>query len=85
MKADEATSVNKSTTHLNIQVNGLGIGQTFRFAAAHDLAGGPLQEVLVDWSRPAPTIRLVYPSNRQLSAKIRTFADWAAEVFQTDG
>lgn len=82
VKADEATSVNESTAHLNMLIHGLGIGQTFRFAAAPYLADGTLQEVLTDWSRPAHTIRLVYPSNRQLSAKIRAFADWAAEIFQ---
>ena len=82
VKADEATSVNESTAHLSVLVHGLGIGQTFRFAAEPYLAKGVLQEVLADWSRPAHTIRLVYPSNRQLSAKIRAFADWAAGVFQ---
>ena len=81
VKADEATLVNESTAHLNVLVHGLGIGQTFRFAAAPYLADGTLQEVLTDWSRPPHPIRLVYPSNRQLSAKIRAFADWAAEVF----
>lgn len=39
--------------------------------------------MLTDWSRPAHTIRLVYPGNRQLGAKIRAFADWAAEIFQS--
>ena len=82
VKADEATSVNESTAHLNVLMTGLGIGQTFRFAAAPYLANGTLQEVLADWSRPAHTIHLVYASNRQLSAKIRAFADWAAETFQ---
>lgn len=81
VKADEATLVNESTAHLNVLVHGLGIGQTFRFAAAPYLVDGTLQEVLTDWSRPAHPIRLIYPSNRQLSAKIRAFADWAAEVF----
>lgn len=82
VKADEATSVNESTAHLNVLMTGLGIGQTFRFAAAPYVANGALQEVLADWSRPAHPIHLVYASNRQLSAKIRAFADWAAETFQ---
>lgn len=83
VKADEAMSVNESTAHLNVLVHGLGVGQTFRFAAAPYLADGSLQEILTDWSRPAYTIRLVYPNNRQLSAKIRAFADWAVEIFQS--
>lgn len=82
VKAGEATSVNESTAHLNVLVHGLGIGQTFRFAAAPCLSNGTLKEVLTDWSRPAHTIRLVYPSSRQLSAKIRAFSDWAADLFK---
>ncbi len=82
VKAGEAASVNESTAHLNVLVHGLGVGQTFRFAAAPYLSDGTLKEVLTDWSRPAHTIRLVYPSSRQLSAKIRAFSDWAADVFR---
>lgn len=81
VKPGDGTSFNESTAHVNALLHGLGVGQTFRFAVAPFLGDGSLVEILPDWSRPAHTIRLVYPSNRQLSAKIRAFADWAVAVF----
>jgi LysR family transcriptional regulator, regulator for bpeEF and oprC len=37
--------------------------------------------VLPDWTRPALPVHVVYPPNRHLSAKVRAFVDWAAELF----
>lgn len=82
VKPEGAISVNESTAHVNALACGLGIGQTFRFAAAPYLADGRLRSVLVDWSRPPQTFRLIYPGNRHLSAKIRAFSDWVVEVFE---
>ena len=76
-----AVAVNESTAHLSALLAGLGIGQTFRFAVAPHLAAGTLRIVLGDWSRPQHRLNVVYPSNRHLSAKLRVFVDWVAEVF----
>ena len=51
------------------------------FQAAPYLASGELVKVLADWSRPAVPMHVVYPPNRHLSAKVRAFVDWAAELF----
>jgi LysR family transcriptional regulator for bpeEF and oprC len=60
---------------------GLGVTQVLS-AIAHDaIVGGRLVPVLVDWAAAGPALYLVYPPNRQLSARIRAFADFAAEVF----
>jgi LysR family transcriptional regulator, regulator for bpeEF and oprC len=37
--------------------------------------------VLPEWSRPPVPVHVVYPPNRHLSAKVRAFVDWAAELF----
>jgi LysR family transcriptional regulator for bpeEF and oprC len=37
--------------------------------------------VLADWGRPSVPLHVVYPPNRHLSAKVRAFVDWAAELF----
>jgi len=37
--------------------------------------------VLDDWPQPALPVYVVYPPNRHLSAKVRAFVDWAAELF----
>jgi len=45
------------------------------------LESGRLRTVLGDWSRPRQPLHVVYPSSRHLSAKLRLFVDWVAEVF----
>jgi DNA-binding transcriptional LysR family regulator len=45
------------------------------------LASGELVPVLEDWTSPSMPIYVVYPPNRRLSAKIRVFVDWMAELF----
>lgn len=74
-------AVNESTAHLSALLSGAGLGQTFRFAVAPHLASGALCTVLDDWSRPRHPLHVVYPASRHLSAKLRLFVDWVAEVF----
>ena len=73
--------VNESTAHVTSLLAGLGVGQTFRFMADPLIRSGALRIVLADWSRPHQTLQLVYPSARHLSAKLRAFSDWLAEIF----
>ncbi|HEY1103752.1 MAG TPA: LysR family transcriptional regulator [Burkholderiaceae bacterium] len=74
-------SVNESNAHLAAVLAGLGVGQTAAFSAAPHLATGELLQLLPDWTRPALPIYVVYPPNRHLSAKVRAFVDWAADLF----
>ena len=50
-------------------------------AAAPYLARGELVHVLADWPHPPIPIHVVYPPNRHLSARVRAFVEWAAELF----
>ncbi len=55
---------------------GLGLVQAPRFRFKEDLASGALVEILAAFP-PSPTpISLLYPSNRQLSPRVRIFIDW---------
>jgi len=74
-------AVNESNAHDAAVLAGLGISQSVTFLAAPYLASGELVQVLADWSRPPLPIYVVYPPNRHLSAKVRAFVDWAAELF----
>jgi len=74
-------AVNESTAHLSALLAGVGIGQAFRFMAAPHLDSGRLRRVLDDWTRPRHPLHVLYASPRHLSAKIRLFVDWVAEVF----
>jgi DNA-binding transcriptional LysR family regulator len=60
---------------------GLGVTQAALFVAAPHLESGALVKVLPDWTRPVLPIHVVYPPNRHLSAKVRAFVDWAADLF----
>ncbi|MDB5858886.1 MAG: LysR family transcriptional regulator [Ramlibacter sp.] len=73
-------SVNESNAHFASVLAGLGISQVASFQAAPYLASGELVPVLPDWTRPAIPLHVVYPPNRHLSAKVRAFVEWAAEL-----
>ncbi len=59
---------------------GLGLVQAPRYRFADDLASGALVEVLKNFS-PTPTpLSVLYPSNRQLSPRVRIFVDWLVQT-----
>ena len=61
---------------------GLGLAQAPRYRFAEDLVSGALIEVLVDFP-PTPTpLSVLYPSNRQLSPRVRIFVDWLVETIK---
>jgi LysR family transcriptional regulator for bpeEF and oprC len=69
----------RGNAHIAAVLAGLGISQWPRSAAPH-LASGELVPVLADWTRPPIPMHVVYPPNRHLSAKVRAFVEWAAEL-----
>ena len=74
-------SVNESNAYTAAAVASLGVAQISRFVAAPHLESGALVEILPDWAiKPVP-VYVVYPPNRHLSAKVRSFVDWTAELF----
>lgn len=73
--------VNESNAHLAAALAGLGVIQTLEFMARPHLARGELVAVLPDWSREPQPMYVVYPQSRHLSAKLRVFVDWTAELF----
>ncbi|WP_315836093.1 LysR family transcriptional regulator [Bradyrhizobium prioriisuperbiae] len=83
--ARTGAAVNESTAHMSALLTGLGIGQTFRFAAKPHLEAGTLVSVLDDWRRDHHPLYVVYPPNRHLNAKLRVFVEWVATVFTRIG
>jgi LysR family transcriptional regulator for bpeEF and oprC len=73
-------ALNDSNALLAAVVAGLGISQVASFAAAPHLANGELVPVLPEWTRPPIPLHVVYPPNRHLSAKVRAFVEWVAEL-----
>jgi LysR family transcriptional regulator, regulator for bpeEF and oprC len=51
------------------------------FIARPYLTSGRLEWVLQDWCVDPVPLHVVYPQNRHLSAKVRAFVEWVAELF----
>ncbi|QEY71278.1 LysR family transcriptional regulator [Pseudomonas denitrificans (nom. rej.)] len=83
LKLEHRIGVNESNAHLAACVAGLGIVQTFSYAAGAALRDGSLVEILADW-RPAPyPFHVVYPHNRYVTHRLRVFIDWLVGCFPT--
>lgn len=81
IKLEHRVGVNESNAHLAAALAGLGVIQTFYYAAAPALADGSLVEILQPW-RPAPyPFHVVYPQNRHLTHRLRVFIDWLVAWF----
>jgi len=74
-------SVNDSNAHMTAVLGGFGLSQVITYMAEPFIASGELVQILPEWTRPPLPVHVVYPPNRHLSAKVRAFVDWAAELF----
>lgn len=81
IKVEHRVGVNESNAHLVAAIAGLGIVQTFAYAADAALRDGHLVEILAKW-RPAPyPFHVVYPQNRHVTHRLRVFMDWLLACF----
>lgn len=64
---------------------GIGIAQVPDALALAAVRAGELRPVLLECAASAPSLKVVYPSNRYLTAKVRAFADFVAETFPSAG
>jgi LysR family transcriptional regulator for bpeEF and oprC len=74
-------AVNDSTAYLEAALAGMGVAQLPLFSAKPYLESGRLEWVLQDWCVEPVPLHVVYPQNRHLSAKVRAFVEWVAELF----
>ena len=77
-------SVNESNAYVTATLAGLGISQITSHQAHPHLESGALVRLLPEWTQPLLPIYVVYPPNRHLSAKVRAFVDWAAELVERE-
>jgi LysR family transcriptional regulator for bpeEF and oprC len=63
-------------------LSGLGITQTNDALVAGYLADGRLQAVLEDWIAEGPPISIVFAHGGRISAKVRVFADFMADLMR---
>ncbi len=76
-------SVTGADVYAGAAIAGLGLVQVPRYRVADDLASGQLREVLAGLPPPPLPVSVLYPQNRQLSVRVRAFAQWLGELFET--
>ncbi|WP_317205064.1 LysR family transcriptional regulator [Janthinobacterium sp.] len=74
-------AVNDANAYIAAGLAGLGVMQMLDFMLTPFLASGRLEAVLPGWSTEPLPMHVVYPQNRHLSAKVRVFVEWIAELF----
>ncbi|RJG11723.1 LysR family transcriptional regulator [Massilia cavernae] len=74
-------AVNDSTVYTSAGLTGLGIVQMATVVADPLIASGQIEVILPDWTTEPLPVHAVYPQNRHLSAKVRVFVEWVADLF----
>lgn len=74
-------AVNDSNAYLAAVLAGHGIGQMPAHMLQPYIDRGELVRLLPEWAQAPLPVYAVYPPNRRLSAKVRVFVDWVAEIF----
>lgn len=75
-----SVTVNQGEIYVACCQAGLGIVQLPRYHLQADLAAGRVLEVLPQYPPPSMPVSVLYPAQRQLSARVRVFVDWLAEL-----
>jgi LysR family transcriptional regulator for bpeEF and oprC len=73
-------AVNDSTVYTTAGLQGLGLVQLASYKLDALVASGQMELVLTDWTSAPMPINVVYPENRHLSAKVRVFVEWVADL-----
>jgi DNA-binding transcriptional LysR family regulator len=74
-------SVSGADVYTGAAVAGLGLVQVPRYRIAEELGSGALRVVLASLPPPPLPVSVLYPQNRQLSSRVRVFADWLKDQF----
>jgi DNA-binding transcriptional LysR family regulator len=75
-------SVTGTELYAGSALAGLGLVQVPRYRVADALKEGRLKVVLAGFPPPSMPVSVLYPQNRQLSSRVRVFAQWLREIFQ---
>jgi LysR family transcriptional regulator for bpeEF and oprC len=81
LQLDGVVALNDGEAYLEAGLAGLGIVQAATFMVKDAIASGRLIRVLSDWQIDPLPLWIMYPQNRHLSAKVRVFVEWIADLF----
>jgi DNA-binding transcriptional LysR family regulator len=82
MQLPSIVSVTGADLYTGAAVAGLGMVQVPRYRVAGELSAGTLKVVLGDFPPPPMPVSVLYPQNRQLSSRVRVFAQWLRDIFE---
>jgi DNA-binding transcriptional LysR family regulator len=82
MVLPSTVSVTGADLYTGAAVAGLGIVQVPRYRVAGELAEGKLKVLLAGFPPPPMPVSVLYPQSRQLSSRVRVFANWLREIFE---
>jgi LysR family transcriptional regulator for bpeEF and oprC len=74
-------ALNDSNAYVHAGLAGLGVIQMTDYLLDQHVASGRMVQLLAEWSSEPTPVHIVYPQNRHLSAKVRVFVEWVAELF----
>jgi DNA-binding transcriptional LysR family regulator len=78
-------SVTGADLYTGSAVAGLGIVQVPRYRVMGELSTQKLRVVLDAFPPPPMPVSILYPQNRQLSSRVRVFAQWLRGIFEAVG
>jgi DNA-binding transcriptional LysR family regulator len=82
MQLPAVVSVTGADLYTGAAVAGLGMVQVPRYRVKEELSEGKLKVVLDAFPPPPMPVSVLYPQNRQLSSRVRVFAQWLREIFE---
>jgi DNA-binding transcriptional LysR family regulator len=82
IKLRALVSVSGAELYTGAALTGLGLVQVPRYRIVTELAEGRLKIVLPGFPPPPMPVSVLYPHNRQLSARVRVFAQWLGQRFE---
>lgn len=82
IKLDAVVTVSGADLYTGAALTGLGLVQVPRYRIETELAQGRLKIVLPGFPPPPMPVSVLYPHNRQLSARVRAFSQWLRRCFE---
>jgi DNA-binding transcriptional LysR family regulator len=75
-------SVTGADLYTGAALSGLGLVQVPRYRIETELAEGRLKVILPGFAPPPLPVSVLYPQSRQLSSRVRVFAQWLGKCFE---
>ena len=76
-------ALNDSNAYVHAGLAGLGVVQMTDYLLMQHVAAGRMVQLLPDWTSDPLPVHIVFPQSRNLSAKVRVFVEWVAELFSS--